>query len=71
MNAIISKLLSRAHELANLEPAIALFLAAALIAISLTALFQTKPASVEEKNSSLIWTLYRNLKRLLWAGLLV
>ncbi len=72
MNAIISKLLSRASELANLEPAIALFLAAALITVSLTALFQTKPATgVDEKNFSLIWTLYRNLKRLLWAGLLI
>lgn len=72
MNAIISKLLSRASELTNLEPAIALFLAAALIAVSLTALLQAKPASaVEEKNTSLIWTLYRNLKRLLWASLLI
>ena len=71
MNAIISKLLNRANELASLEPAIALFLAAALIAVSLTALFQNKSAEVDEKNPSLIWTLYRNLKRLLWTGLLI
>lgn len=72
MNAIISKLLTRANDLANLEPAIALFLAAALIAITLTALFQNKSAAgLDEKNPSLIWTLYRNLRRLLWTGLLI
>ncbi len=72
MNAIISKLLNRASDLANVEPAIALFLAAALLAVFLTALFQNKPAAgVDEKNSSLVWTLYRNFRRLLWAILLV
>jgi hypothetical protein len=70
MNAIISKLLNRASDLADVEPTIALFLAAALLAIFLAALFQNKPADTDEKNS-LIWTLYRNFKRWTWAVLLV
>jgi hypothetical protein len=72
MNAIISKLLDRASALADVEPTIALFLAAALLAVFLTALFQNDPAvEAGEKNPSLLWTLYRNLKRWLWAVFLV
>ena len=72
MNAIISKLLSRASALADVEPTIALFLAAALLAVFLTALFQNDPAVESgEKNPSLLWTLYRSIKRWLWAVLLV
>jgi len=72
MNAILSKLLNRASDLADVEPTIALFLAAALLAILLTALFQNKPAAEGgEKNPSLIWTLYRSFKRWLWAVTLV
>jgi hypothetical protein len=72
MNAIISKLLNRASDLANVEPVIALFLGAALLAVFLTALFQSKTAGESGgNNSGLIWTLYRNLTRLLWAALLV
>jgi hypothetical protein len=70
MNAIISKLLNRASDLADVEPTIALFLAAALLAIFLAALFQNKTADTDEK-TSLIWTLYRNFKRWTWAVLLV
>jgi hypothetical protein len=72
MNAIISKLLNRANDLANVEPAIALFLAAALLAVFLTALFPNKvTVYADEKNPSLVWTLYRNVRRWLWAVLLV
>lgn len=72
MNAIISKLLNRAGDLAQVEPTIALFLAAALLAVFFAALFHNKPATgPEEKSHSLIWTLYRNYQRLLWALLLV
>jgi hypothetical protein len=72
MNAIFSKLLNRASDLADVEPLIALFLGAALLAVFLTALLQKK--STEEtggKISGLIWTLYRNLTRMAWALLLV
>ena len=72
MNAIISKLLNRASDLADVEPTIALFLAAVLLAVFLTALFQSEPAAeAGEKNPTLLWTLYRSLKRWLWAVLLV
>jgi hypothetical protein len=70
MNAIISKLVNRASDLADVEPTIALFLAAALLAVFLTALFQNKTAD-DAQNFSLLWTVYRNLKRWLWAVLLV
>jgi hypothetical protein len=72
MNVIISKLLNRASDLADVEPVIALFLGAALLAVFLTALFQGKPAGESGgQNTGLIWTLYRNLSRLLWAVTLI
>ena len=71
MNAILSKLLNRASDLADVEPAIALFLAAALLAIFLTALFRSKSPEIIEEKPSLVWALYRHIKRWLWAVLLV
>jgi hypothetical protein len=72
MNAILSKLLNRASALADVEPTIALFLGAALLAVFLTALFQSKSAAgADGNNSSLVWTLYKNFTRLVWAVLLV
>jgi len=68
---ILSKLLGRASDLADLEPLIALFLGAALLAVFLTALFRTRPASEPGGGSGLLWTLYRNSTRLFWAVLLV
>jgi hypothetical protein len=72
MNAILSKLLNRASDLADVEPVIALFLGAALLAVFLTALFQNRStAEPGGKISGLVWTLYRNFSRLLWAAVLV
>lgn len=72
MNILVSKLLNRASSLADVEPQIALFLGAALLAVFLTALFQNKTvAEADAKNPSLLWTLYKNLARLGWAVLLV
>ena len=69
MNAIT--LLTRAGDLADAEPRIALFFGAALLAVFLTALFQ--PATVTEPGggSGFIWLLYRHFTRLAWALLLV
>jgi hypothetical protein len=71
MNIILSKLLGRASALADVEPLIALFLGAALLAVFLTTLLQAKPAADSGGGSSLLWTLYRHCTRLLWAALLV
>lgn len=68
MNAILSKLLNRASDLADVEPVIALTLAAALLTVFLTALFEVK---TEEKGSSFIWMLYQSFLRLSRALLLV
>ena len=54
---ILSKMLGRASDLADVEPLIALFLGAALLAVFLTALSQTKPASEPGGGSGLLWTL--------------
>jgi len=72
MNLILSKLLTRANDLAEVEPLIALFLGASLLAVFLTALLQNPSAGAADgKNSSLLWTLYKNFTRLTWALLLV
>lgn len=71
MNTIITKLLNRACGLANVEPVIALFLGAALLAVFLTAVFQTKSSTESGGSHGLLWTFYRNATRLLWAVTLV
>jgi len=68
---ILSKLLGRASDLAEVEPLIALFLGTALLAVFLTALCQTKPASEPGGGSGLLWTLYRHAGRFLWAVALI
>ena len=68
---ILSKILGRASDLADVEPLIALFLGAALIVVFLTAVSQTKPASEPGGGSSLLWTLYRHAGRCLRAVALV
>ena len=72
MNVIISNLLSRASVLADVEPTIALFLAAALLAVFLVAMAPNQPdAALDERNPSLVWTFYRHARRLLWAVTMV
>ena len=68
---ILSKILGRASDLADVEPLIALFLGAALLAVFLAALSQTKAMSEPGGGSGLLWTLYRNSTRLFRAVLLV
>jgi hypothetical protein len=71
MTSILSALLNRASRLADVEPLIALFLCAAILAVFLSALFQTKLAAEPGGGVSLLWTLCKNLSRLTWALLLV
>jgi hypothetical protein len=73
MYILVSRMLSRASALADVEPLIALFVGATLLAVFLTALCraQTKDAGPDARSSSLIWTLYRNFSRFTWALALV
>ena len=72
MKIILSKLLGRASDLADVEPLIALFLGAALLAVFLSALFSpARPTSPDSDRPGLLWTLYRQASRLSWALLFV
>ncbi|HEV2692414.1 MAG TPA: hypothetical protein VG347_05910 [Verrucomicrobiae bacterium] len=71
MNLIVSRILGRATNLIEVEPTIALFIGAALLAVFLTALFAAQPATETGGSPSLVWTIYRHMMRLTWALLLV
>ena len=71
MTSILSLLVRRASHLADGEPIISLFLCAALLAVFLAALHQTKPATEPGGGVSLLWMLCKNLARFIWALLLV
>jgi hypothetical protein len=70
MKSILSKLLGRARDLAEVEPLIAFFLGAALLAVFLSAFFKLRANDSPEK-SGLLWTLYGHLTRLVGALMLV
>ena len=71
MKAILSKLLGRAADLVDVQPVLALFLAGALLAVFLTAIFSAKRVAAPDPHSSLVWTLYGQFTRLVWALTLV
>ena len=71
MKPILSKLLGRAGDLLDVQPVLALFLAVAFLAVFLTALFAPKPSPDPDAKPSLLWTLYRQCTRLVWAVALV
>ena len=71
MKSLLTSFLGRARGFANDEPLIALFLGAALLAVFLSALWRSAPAPDSPGKSSLLWTLYGHLTRVLWAVLLV
>ncbi len=58
MKALLLKLASRASDLADVEPLIALFLGAALLAVFLSVFLQAKPETDPSERRSLLWTLY-------------
>ena len=68
---ILSKILGRASDLAEVEPLIALFVGAALLAVFLTALSRSRPAPGPASGSGLLWALYRGAGRFLGAVALV
>ena len=67
MKPILSKLLGRAGDLLEVQPVLALFLAGAFLAVFLTALFVPKSTAEQDARASLLWTLYRQGARLVWA----
>ena len=71
MIATLSKLMSRASDLAAVEPLLALFLGAALLSVLFTELRQTKSTGETGNKSSLLWVLYGHCHRLLFALMLV
>jgi hypothetical protein len=71
MKPVLFKLLGRASDLVDVQPVIALFLGGALLAVFLTAMFHPKADAGPDPKAGLLWTLYRQLTRLLWALLLV
>jgi hypothetical protein len=71
MKTILLKLLGRASDLANVEPLLALFLGAALLAVFLSAFLPPRTAPHPAGKASLLWTLYEHFKRLVRAGTLV
>ena len=71
MKSILLKLSGRAGDLAGVEPLIALFLGAALLAVFLSAIRQSKSHAEPSAKSSLLWTLYENFSHLSKAVMLV
>src|SRR5216117_613314 len=71
MKPILLKLSGRASDLADVEPLIALFLGAALLAVFHSAFLQSKPHTDPSGKSSLLWTLYGHFTHLVRALMLV
>lgn len=71
MNTLFSHVASRAGALAEFDPILALFLGAALLAVFLSHLFQSKAAPCTATGAALVWTLYDRAARALWSGVLV
>src|SRR6266540_305603 len=71
MKPILLKLSNRAGDLAGVEPLIALFLGAALLAVFLTAFLQSRSDADPSGKLGLLWTLYGHFTRLARALMLV
>ncbi|PYK98270.1 MAG: hypothetical protein DME19_13180 [Verrucomicrobia bacterium] len=71
MKSILLKLSGRASGLADVEPVLALFLGAALLAVFLSAFRQSKSNTDSSGKLSLLWTLYDHFTHLARALMLV
>lgn len=67
MKNVLSKILSRASDLAAIEPLLALFLGAALLAVFLAIFLHPRSTTDSAVKTSLLWTLYERFTRLLFA----
>jgi hypothetical protein len=73
MKTFVMKLFNRAENLAQTEPVLALFIGGALLALFLSAFFNSLRNSkpTEEHSATLVSHLYGQAKALVWAGMLV
>ena len=71
MKSILFKLLGRTSDLVNVQPVVALFLGGALLAVFFATTLRLRPAAEPESSGGLVWLLYRQASRLLWALALV
>ena len=71
MKSILFKVLGRASDLVDVQPVVALFIGGALLAVFLATIIRMKPAAELESRGSLVWLLYRQASRFLWALTLV
>lgn len=67
MKSILFKMLGRAADLVDVQPVLALFIGGALLAVFLTAILSPRFTTEPEYRSSLLWTLYHQVSRLIWA----
>src|SRR5437879_2613812 len=70
MKAILFRFFGRASDLVDVHPVLAFFLGGALLTVFLTVLFRSKASAEPETKPGLVWLLYRQLTRLLWALML-
>ena len=71
MKEILSKLLGRAADLTDVEPLIALFLGAALLAVFLSVFVRPTASADPAEKASVFWSLCTQARRLVWALTLV
>jgi hypothetical protein len=71
MKSVFAKLLGRAGDLIDVQPVLALFLGGSFLAVFLAVTLRPAPAAKTEARPSLLWLLYHQCARFLWALTLV
>jgi hypothetical protein len=71
MKSILFKLMGRTSDLVSVQPVVALFIGGALLAVFFATAMRMKPASEPDSKGSLVWLLYRQASRFVWAVTLV
>src|SRR5262245_43270973 len=71
MKSVFTKLLGRAGDLLDVQPILALFLAGAFLAVFLTIAFKPASAGSSDAKPNLLWLLYQQSARFVWAMALV
>jgi hypothetical protein len=71
MKSILFKMLGRAGDLVDVQPALALFIGGAFLAVFLSAIFCPTRTVEAHTGPGLFWPVFQQLKRFLWAASLV